>query len=192
MKYAEFLRERANRIEIPDLGRSIADDEMHDSLFGFQCEAVRWAGRRGRVGLFAECGLGKSRMQITWARAMSDRSLIVAPLSVARQTVREAQAIGVDLRYVRSGAASEGSGLWITNYEMVDQFDLSSFGALVLDESSILKHVDSKTRLALSDAAKHVPLRLACTATPAPNDVTEIVNHADFLGVMSRAAVLAT
>lgn len=190
--YERFLAARAERTAVPDRGRSVDDDEMHASLFGFQREAVRWAAKRGRAGLFADCGLGKSRMQLTWAKAVAARSLIVAPLSVARQTVREAEAIDMDLRYVRDGSAAIGDGVWITNYEMVERFNLSSFGAIVLDESSILKHVDSRTRMALTDAAKTVPLRLACTATPAPNDVTEIVNHADFLGVMQRAAVLAT
>ena len=109
--YERFLAERAKRSEVADLGRHVGDEEMHPSLFPFQREAVRWAARKGRAGLFADCGLGKSRMQLTWASTVADRSLIVAPLSVARQTVREAAAIDMDLRYVRSGEDAAGPGV---------------------------------------------------------------------------------
>ncbi|MCA1572681.1 MAG: DEAD/DEAH box helicase [Chloroflexi bacterium] len=160
-------------------------------LHDWQREGVQWALRTGRCALFWDCGLGKTFAQVEWARLSADTSLIVAPLSVARQTVREARKLDVDVRYVRAGAAINGPGVWITNYEMVDRFDPAQFGAVVLDESSILKNVDGKTRRALTTGFATVPRRLACTATPAPNDVAELTNHAEFLGVMSRAEMLA-
>jgi hypothetical protein len=117
--------------------------------------------------------------------------LILAPLSVARQTVREAAKLDEDVRYVRSQAEVKTVGTFITNYEMAEHFDPGEFDALVLDESSVLKNVDGKTRRRLTERFARVPLRLACTATPAPNDASELCNHAEFLGVMSRAEMLA-
>jgi len=114
----------------------------------------------------------------------------VAPLSVARQTVREAEKLGIECRYSRDGYA-DSDGIWITNYEMVQHFDPADFGAVVLDESSILKNVDGATRKFLTEHLSEVPARLACTATPAPNDVAELTNHAEFLGVMPRVEMLA-
>jgi superfamily II DNA or RNA helicase len=160
-------------------------------LHDWQREAVVWATATGRCALFWDCGLGKTFAQVEWARLSANRALIVAPLSVARQTVREAAKLDVEVRYVRGPAEVTSRGLWITNYEMVSRFDPSLFGAVVLDESSILKNVDGKTRQRLTEALRRVPLRLACTATPAPNDVAELTNHAEFLGVMSRAEMLA-
>jgi hypothetical protein len=130
-------------------------------------------------------------MQLEWARLVADSTLIVAPLSVARQTVREAAKLDQIVHYVRTPDDIDGDGVWITNYEMVHQFDPSVFGAVVLDESSILKNVDGSTRQRLTAMMAHVPYRLACTATPAPNDVAELCNHAEFLGVMPRNEMLA-
>jgi superfamily II DNA or RNA helicase len=164
---------------------------MHPSLFPFQRAIVAWACQKGRAAIFADCGLGKSRMQLEWARAVGSRTLIVAPLSVARQTVREAAAIDTELTYVRDGLDVTHDGQWITNYEMIERFDPAQFDAVVLDESSILKNVDGKTRMLLTETFAEMPLRLACTATPAPNDVAELANHAEFLGVMPRNEMLA-
>ena len=189
MSYSAFLA--AKRQRVGDAGRIIDPNDLHPSLFPFQRSIVEWAARKGRAAIFADCGLGKSRMQLEWARLVSTRALIVAPLSVARQTVREAKSIGVDLRYVRDGLDVTADGLWITNYEMVERFDPAMFDAVVLDESSILKNVDGKTRMMLTAAFAETPLHLACTATPAPNDVAELANHAEFLGVMPRNEMLA-
>ncbi len=158
-------------------------------LYRWQRDAVAWACERGRAAIFADCGMGKTRIQLEWARLMTDRSLVLAPLSVARQTVREADAIGVDARYLR--ADDHDPGVIVTNYEMIERFDPDSFDAVVLDEASILKHVDSKTRRLLTERMRHVPYRLSCTATPAPNDAAELVNQAAYLGVMSRVEMLA-
>lgn len=189
MSYADFLatKHRAHG----DLGPTVATSDLHPILHDWQAEAVAWAVRKGRCALFWDCGLGKTFAQIEWARTVADRTLILAPLSVARQTVREARRLDADVRYVRTCTDADGPGLWITNYEMLDRFDLSTFDAVVLDESSILKNVDGRTRRQLIETCRHVPYRLACTATPAPNDVAELTNHAEFLGVMSRAEMLA-
>ncbi len=187
--YADFLR--AKMIAAPAVGVEVGPDELSDTLYPWQNEIVRWALLTGRCALFADCGLGKTLMQVEWARLSAETSLILAPLSVARQTVREARKVDVDVRYVRDGLDVDGPGVWITNYEMARHFDPALFGAVVLDESSILKNVDGKTRTALIAQFARVPRRLACTATPAPNDIAELTNHAEFLGVMSRAEMLA-
>lgn len=187
--YAEFLA--GKRRDVTPHGFDVGIAEIHHQLHEWQKLIVQWAVLQGRAAIFADCGLGKTFMQIEWARLSADRALIVAPLSVARQTAREAQRIGVDITYVRSGDDAHGDGLWITNYEMVDHFDVSTFGAVVLDESSILKNVDGRTRQKLTKQMQSVPARLACTATPAPNDVAELCNHAEFLGVLPRNEMLA-
>jgi DNA modification methylase len=186
--YADFLNNK--RIIAPTIGRDITADDVNPTLFAFQRDLVVWAVRKGRAALFADTGLGKTRMQVEWARLIGERTLIVAPLSVARQTVKEAAKVGVDVRYVRTPEA--GAGIFITNYEMVDHFDVSAYGAVVLDESSILKSLDGKTRQRLTEMCADVPYRLCCTATPAPNDIAEIANHAEFLGVMRRVEMLAS
>lgn len=129
-------------------------------------------------------------MQLEWARLTGKRALIIAPLSVAKQTVNEAKKIGLDIHYTRSGKDLAG-GINITNYEMLEHFNPDDFGAVVLDESSILKSLDGKTRSKLIEMFVDMPFRLCCTATPAPNDISEIANHAEFLGVMSRVEMLA-
>lgn len=187
--YQAFLASK--RRVAHDAGRVVEPDAIHPSLFDFQRAIVAWALRKGRAAIFADCGLGKTFMQVEWARLTGERALIVAPLSVARQTVREAAKIDVGVRYVRSGAEVDGPGVWITNYEMVEHFDSAMFGAVVLDESSILKNVDGTTRARLTKAFALTPFRLCCTATPAPNDVAELCNHAEFLGILPRNEMLA-
>ena len=189
MSYADFLA--AKERQTPAFGRTINPGDVSPVLFDWQAEIVRWAVARGRAAIFADCGLGKTFMQLEWARLSADRALILAPLSVARQTVREASKIGIDAHYVRSQDAVDGDGVWITNYEMVDHFDHSHFGAVVLDESSILKNADGALRRRLTSLLSDVPYRLACTATPAPNDVAELCNHAEFLGILPRNEMLA-
>lgn len=187
--YAEFLEAKSRRAAM--VGRDCDRSEVHPMLHDWQAEGVAWAVKTGRCALWWDCGLGKTFAQVEWARLSAETALILAPLSVARQTVREAAKIDAEVRYVRDGSEVTGPGLWITNYEMADRFHASAFGAVVLDESSILKNVDGRTRRALTDQFAIVPRRLACTATPAPNDVAELTNHAEFLGVMSRPEMLA-
>lgn len=189
MSYAEFLARKARTTQ--PAGVDIDLDAVNPILHDWQARIVQWACHKGRAALFEDCGLGKTFQQLEWARLMGDTTLILAPLSVARQTVREAGKLGIDARYVRSGQAVDGPGIYVTNYEMVGHFDPTMFGAVVLDESSILKNADGKLRRSLTDLLAVVPHRLAATATPAPNDVAELCNHAEFLGRMPRNEMLA-
>ena len=189
MDYREFLE--AKRIRFTSCGRAITDAEINPKLFPFQRDLTRWAVRKGRCAIFADTGLGKTFMQVEWARLLGVRTLIIAPLSVARQTVREVTKIGVAVKYVRAQTEVD-SPISITNYEMIDHFDPLAFEAVILDESSILKSLDGKTRGKLIESFAATPYRLCCTATPAPNDIAEIANHAEFLGIMSRVDMLAS
>jgi len=188
LTYQDFLTQK--RIVAPTIGRAVDADDVHPALFSFQCDLVVWAVRKGRAALFADTGLGKTRMQVEWARLIGGRTLIIAPLSVARQTVKEAQKIGVAVQYVRRQADIDGS-ISITNYEMIDHFDFAAFNAVVLDESSILKALDGETRRRLTDLCADVPYRLCCTATPAPNDHVELGNHGEFLGALDASLMLS-
>ena len=158
------------------------------SLFDFQKDIVTWACKKGRAAIFADTGLGKSFMQIAWAAQVASHSygkvLILAPLCVAHQTVKEAEKLGISIQYFRSQTEVRGN-IVITNYEMLDKFDVSTFSGVVLDESSILKSYMGKTKRELIEACSSVPYRLACTATPSPNDYLELGNHSAFLGVMA-------
>lgn len=188
MNYQAFLATK--RTVTHTAGLKVALCDIHPALFPFQRTLVQWALRKGRAAIFADTGLGKSFMQVEWARLTGKRTLILAPLSVARQTVNEARKINVDVHYTRSGKDLI-DGINISNYEMLDHFDPSDFGAVVLDESSILKSLEGKTRSKLIETFKDVPFRLCCTATPAPNDTAELANHAEFLGVMTRQEMLS-
>lgn len=185
MSYEEFL---ATKRPVVSAMGPVDPGEPHQMLFPFQRDLVRWAVRKGRAALFADTGLGKTLMQVEWARLIGERTLIVAPLSVARQTVREAQKIGATVTYTRGELLD---GISITNYEMVEHFDPSQYGSVVLDESSILKALDGKTRRRLTEMFAATPYRLCCTATPAPNDIAEIGNHSEFLGVMPHHEMLS-
>ena len=187
--YEQFIESK--RIISQPSGFAIDRDSINPMLFPFQADIVHWALRKGRAAIFADTGLGKTLMQIEWARLIGRNTLIVAPLSVARQTVREGQKISVDVRYVRNHDQIDGNGIYITNYEMIEHFDPSVFGAVVLDESSILKALDGKTRRLLTEMFANTPYRLCCTATPAPNDRTEIGNHSEFLGITKMTDMLA-
>lgn len=163
---------------------------LNPLLFPFQRDLTAWALRRGRAAIWADCGLGKTPMQLTWADKIPGEVLIVAPLAVSAQTVREGEKFGIDVRYAKR-ADQIASRLTITNYERLESFDVSRFTGVVLDESSILKAYDGKTRTQLIDSFSQTPYRLCCTATPAPNDYMEIGNHAEFLSVMSRSEMLS-
>ena len=187
-EYQEFLRSKIPTV--PAQGPEVPASDIHPMLFPFQRDLTRWAIRKGRAAIFADTGLGKTFMQLEWARLVTrGKALIVAPLSVARQTIAEARKLGLEVHFSRDGSAHP---LTITNYEMIDSVDPSQFDAVVLDESSILKGLDGKTRAKLCELFSKTPYRLCCTATPAPNDIAEIANHAEFLGIMSRVDMLAT
>lgn len=169
-------------------------DSPHPLLFPFQRDIVRWALRRGRAAVFANTGLGKTLMQIEWARhihaATGGNVLILAPLAVGAQTIAEAAKIGVVVHSARD-QSDVAPGLTITNYERLHLFDPAAFGAIVLDESSIIKGFNSAIRKQLNLFVAGIPYRLACTATPAPNDLIELTNHAEFLDIMSGKEIVA-
>lgn len=187
VNYHEFLERK--RLTATPVGLTEIP-ELNPALFDFQRDIVAWALRLGRASIFADCGMGKTLMQIEWARHIPGDVLILAPLAVAKQTVREGAKFGITAKYCRSDVEVE-PGITITNYEMFDQFDLTRFQGIVLDESSILKAYDGKFRNLIIDSSQNIPYRLACTATPAPNDFMEIGNHSEFMGVMSRVEMLS-
>lgn len=189
MSYEEFLASKNHHVA--RAGIDISTMDVHAILHPWQAEIVVWAVGVGRAAIWADTGLGKTFMQIEWARLSGSTSLIVAPLAVCQQTVREAAKLGVMARYVRDGSEIDGPGVWVTNYEMVTHFDPSRLDAVVLDESSILKQSDGKTRTMLIEHFRGVPRRLSCTATPAPNDPEELTSQAEFLGVMTRVEMLS-
>lgn len=185
--YQNFLE---SKLFIPPTS-GIEVDEINPKLYPFQQDLTRWALRRGRAALFCDCGLGKTPMQLEWAHHVPGNVLILAPLAVAKQTLREAEKFGIgDIAYART-QAEVSTRLTITNYEMLEHFDASQFKGIVLDESSILKAYDGKTRTLIIETFASTPYRLACTATPAPNDFMELGNHAEFLGVMTRSEMLS-
>lgn len=192
MSYADFLARKA--ILDPATGFE-PSAPLPDALFPFQRDIVKWALRRGRAALFAGTGLGKSLMELAWAQAVHAETgkdiLHLAPLAVSNQLAREADKFGIDARVV-AVADDCGLGINITNYQKLQHFDLSAFGGVILDESSILKSTDGHYRTRLIEACQSIPFRLAATATPAPNDFMELGNHAEFLGIMSYTDMLAT
>ena len=171
-----------------------SDLSMPRSLFPHQSALTLWALRRGRAAIFADTGLGKSRMQIAWADAVRKHTgqpvLILAPLAVAAQTAKEGVELDVEVTVCRDGAECS-SGINITNYDRLHRFDPGMFGGIVLDESSIIKHHDARTFSTLTAAFRETPFRLCATATPAPNDWTELGTHAEFLGICKRQEMLA-
>ena len=163
--------------------------EIHAALFPFQKDVCEYLLESGRGAAFLDTGLGKTILQCEWSRHIPGEVLIVAPLAVAQQTIKEAQKrLGLKIGYSKDGTVTER--ITITNYERVENFDCERFTGVVLDESSILKGQNSKTKALLCERFAQTPYRLACTATPAPNDYTEIGNHAEFLGIMSTQEML--
>lgn len=187
--YEEFLLSKKRRYQ--GHGKDLSGP-IHPKLFDFQKRVTEWAVKKGRCALFLDTGLGKTFCQLEWARLIGEPTLIVAPLSVARQTVREAKKIDLDVKYIRDRSEIDPAHqIHITNYEMIDRVTDPYWRAIVLDESSILKSFDGKTRGKLIRLFDDVPYRLACTATPAPNDQVELGNHTEFLGVCRQNEMLS-
>lgn len=166
---------------------------MPKYLFDFQTDVTAFCLRQGRAALLLDTGLGKTAVQLEWARQAADatngRALILTPLAVARQIEAEAHRFGYQARVIREQTET-GDGINICNYDRLDRLDPNAFGAVSLDESSVLKAFMGKTTRALIEAFRETPFRLCATATPAPNDHTEIATHAEFLGIMSRSEML--
>ena len=164
-------------------------------LFPFQRDIVQWALKRGRAAIFAQTGLGKSLMELSWGHAIYQATggaiLLITPVAIAAQMIREANKFGIPARHVID-QSQVMPGINVTNYEKLHRFDLSKFVGVILDESSILKSFTGRIRNMLIQQCSVVPYRLAASATPAPNDYTELGNHAEFLGVMSMSSMLAT
>lgn len=177
---------------MPEAGFMV--NELNDHLAPFQKDIVCWALRKGKAAIFAGTGLGKTRMQAEWANQVhlhtGGNILILAPLAVAAQTVREGEAVGIDINLC-SEQSDVRPGINIANYERLHKFEPESFVGVVLDESSILKSYTGKIRNQIIESFRKTTYRLACTATPAPNDYMELGNHAEFLGVMSRTEMLS-
>ncbi|RWO57149.1 DEAD/DEAH box helicase [Mesorhizobium sp.] len=189
--YHDFLAQK----RVADVASGLVTlPELPAFLFPHQRDIVRWSLRRGRAAIFAGTGLGKTLMELVWARVVANHTgkptLLLAPLAVSHQHEREAGEFGLSARVVTSGGVADETA--ITNYQKLDQFDLTAYGGIALDESSILKSYDGHYRSKLIELAKPIPFRLAATATPAPNDFMELGNHAEFLGVMSYFSMLAT
>ena len=191
--YQEFLEKK--KITPIISGFDIDADSLNANLFDFQRVIVKWALKRGRAAIFADTGLGKTLMQTSWAHEVYKKTngnvIIFAPLCVAQQTVKEGAKFGIDINYCRTPDGIK-DGINISNYEMLENFDLSEFAGVVLDESSIIKNRDGKTRNAMIESCQQVPYRLSCTATPSPNDFMELGNQCEFLGIMGMTEMLAT
>jgi hypothetical protein len=194
MDYDSFLSTKLARDPATGLPDVRADD-LHPSLFPFQRDLVAWALRRGRAAVFASTGLGKSRQAAAWAGAVEAAThkpvLVLTPLAVAAQWVSEAAHVDVPAHVCRVASDARSGSLNVTNYDRLHKFDTSMFGGVVWDESSVAKHFTTSTFADLRDAFKATPFRLACTATPAPNDYTELGSHAELLGVCSRTEMLS-
>lgn len=194
-EYQQFLKSKHRTVT--ENGFEAPLDAINPKLFDWQREIVRWALRLGKAALFEECGLGKTPQQVEWARLVAAhtgrKSLILAPLAVAYQTVSEGRKFDVPVFYARSQAdvlACEARVI-VANYEMLEHFDPDYFGGVVLDESSILKAYSGTTRKLIQAAFEHTPFKLCCTATPAPNDHMELGNHAEFLNIMRGPEILS-
>ena len=192
--YADFLASKAvvnvpTGIEKPP--------KLNPVLFDFQRDITTWALKRGRAGIFANTGLGKTLQQLEAARCITEETkrpvLIYAPLAVAAQTIDEAyRMLEMPVFFSRNQSEVGPRGVYITNYAKREHFDPSAFGGVILDESAVLKGEDSATREAFTTEWTQIPFRLCYTATPAPNDFMEIGNHAEFLGVMTKSEMLST
>lgn len=193
MNYQDFLKTK--ELETIHAGFKVDESNINKRLFPFQRDIVIWALQKGKAAIFSDCGTGKTAMQLEYADQVVKHTgrdaLIIAPLSVAGQTKKEGVKFGVSVNVCRT-QDDVVHGVNITNYEMLEHFDAAAFGCVVLDESSILKSFTSSTRNLLIDMFRETPYKLCCTATPAPNDHSELGNTVEFLGIMSRTEMLAT
>lgn len=194
-EYIEFLQKKQTSIE--SSGFDLMDSEMNEKLFPFQKYCVKRAVKAGRFAMFEDCGLGKTLQQLEWAyqvqKHINQPVLILAPLGVIGQTIQEGVKFGYEVKEIGLTVFDQDlkAGIYITNYDNMDNIDSYLFGGVVLDESSILKNFNGKIRNELIASFKETKYKLCCTATPSPNDTTELCNHAEFLNVMSRNEMLA-
>lgn len=191
MDYQEFLatKQKAHIFS----GFDVDENDLNSQMFPFQKFITKRALKAGKYAIFADCGLGKTLMQIEWAKHVTQKTgkpvLILAPLAVTGQTIGEGRKFHIDVQRYSPGVS--GNGIFIANYEQIENIDCSIFGGVVLDESSILKNFEGATKKLIIDEFKNTPYKLACTATPSPNDPMELGNHSEFLDVMGRNEMLA-
>ena len=194
MNYEEFLKTK--ELQSIAVGFEVEKDSLNSSLFPFQRDIVAWALKKGKCAVLIGCGCGKTIIQLEWCNQICKHTgkdaLIIAPLSVVKQTAREAKKFNIAEVHICRSQEDVKPGINITNYEMIEHFDTSHFEAVCLDESSILKSFTSKTTSSLTDRFCRTPYKLLCSATIAPNDFTEIGTSCEFLGIMSRTEMLAT
>jgi len=192
LSYDEWVESK--RIKPNATGFIMPACDLNQKLFPWQQEITRWSLAKGKSAIFADCGLGKTPMQLEWANQVCRRTggsvLIVAPLAVSRQTAEIGHEFGIPVTVCRH-AADVRPGINITNYEMMGHLSPAAFRGIVLDESSILKNFGGVYRKDLTEFASTIPFRLCATATPAPNDLVEIINHAEFLGIMRGKEMIA-
>jgi hypothetical protein len=189
MDYREFINQKSQ------LGTmaGFKPDRLPDFLFDFQQHLVEWSLLRGRSAIYADCGLGKTPMQLAWAdtvlRKTNKPVLILTPLAVSSQTVSEGEKFGIEVHKCRDG--NHHGGIVVTNYERLHYFNANDFGAVVCDESSILKNFDGSTKAAVTEFMRTIPFRLLCTATAAPNDYFELGTSSEALGHLGYQDVLS-
>lgn len=189
MSYATFLERKAQ------LGgdSGFDPDYLPEFLFGFQRSLVQWATRKGRAAIFADCGLGKTPMQLVWAENVYRKTgkpvLVATPLAVSAQTETEAAKFGIEAEVSRAGQVS--SSIVVTNYERLHLFDPADFGGMVCDESSAIKAFDGARRALVTDFMRKLPYRLLCTATAAPNDYIELGTSSEALGELGYMDMLS-
>ena len=183
MEYKEFLESKIKRIKVS--GFDISENSLNKNLFDFQKYIVKKSLKNGKYAIFADCGLGKTIMQLEWANQVVKKTkkpvLILAPLAVSGQTIKEGIKFGIEIEKYKN---QTNKGIYITNYEQLDNIDCDIFSGIVLDESSILKNFTGKYKNLIIEKFKHTPYKLACTATPSPNDLNEIGNHSEFLDIL--------
>lgn len=191
MKYEQFLEQKKKKII--ESGFEIKESDLNSNLFDFQKFIVKRALKNGRYAIFADCGLGKTLMQLEWANQVAKFTnnpvLILCPLAVSGQTIQEGVKFGIEVQKLKHDVF--GQGIYISNYEQLENINCSQFSGIVLDESSILKNFEGKTKKKILDSFSHTRFKLACTATPSPNDPMELGNHCEFLGVMGRNEMLS-
>lgn len=190
--YEEFIASKRRKLQ----PMGFKPKSLNSNLFDWQATIVDWAVRRGRAALFEECGLGKTLQQLSWAeqvvRHTNKPVILHCPVGVRHQTKREAEKFGIECDVVIANESTDVvKGINLVNYEKLHHFDTSVFSGVVLDESSILKNYTGKTKRQLIESYARTPYRLACTATPAPNDHMELGNHSDFLGIMPSNEMLS-
>lgn len=192
--YEQFLETKKTHT-IP-VGFDVERNELCPAMYDFQKDICLWALKKGKCAVLIGCGCGKTIIQLQWAEKVyqhtGENVLIIAPLSVVEQTKNEAEKFGIITVNVCRKQDDVKPGINIINYEMVDKLNVSHFGAVVLDESSILKSFTSKTTEEFTAKFRNTPYKLLCTATIAPNSHTEIGTSCEFLGIMSRTEMLAT